>query len=152
MASDPLHQEIASDLRRGVTRLGRRLRAKRSTGALSSNKASVLGHLFHAGPITAGEMAGLEHLQPQSLTRVFADLEAEGLIVRRRSDRDGRCWVLDLTDAGRAALMRDLAELDAWLASALDGLSETEVRLLGLIAPLLERLADTDPGQGGGGG
>src|SRR5438477_5953943 len=125
--TDPLYHEIASQVRRGITRLGRRLRAERSSGALSSNKASVLGRLFHSGPITAGEVAGLEHLQPQSLTRVFADLEAEGLIVRRRSDRDGRCWVLDLTDAGRDVLTRDLAELDTWLASALDGLTETEV-------------------------
>jgi DNA-binding MarR family transcriptional regulator len=143
--ADATHQATATELRRCLIRLGRRLRVERSAGALSSNKASVLGYLFRVGPVSPGEIAALEHVQPQTLTRVFADLEAEGLIVRTRNDRDGRRSLLALTDAGRDALTRDLAQLDGWLAAAMTGLTDTEVRLLGLVAPLLDRLADAAP-------
>lgn len=145
--ADPGRKEFASDLRRSVIRLARRLRAERSAGALSSGKAGVLGHLFRAGPSTAGEIAAAEHQQPQSLTRVFASLEADGLIERARSEEDGRRSVLALTERGREVLTHDMAGVDGWLADALNELSEIEVGLLALVAPLLDRLSDAAEGD-----
>lgn len=133
---------MAPQLRRGVIRLGRRLRAERPADALSPNKVSVLGHLLREGPATPGEIAAAEHQKPQALTRVFADLQADGLVARVASDADGRSYVLALTAAGRTALERDMAVRDQWLAAALDQLSDTEVQLLAIAGPLLDRLAD----------
>jgi DNA-binding MarR family transcriptional regulator len=134
---------VAADLRRGVTRLGRRLRAEGPPGALSANKMSVLSHLRRDGPSTPGQIAAAERQQPQSLTRVFTELEREGLVSRSRSDRDGRESVLSLELAGLSALTRDMARRDAWLAGALEGLTAAEVGLLDVAAGLLDRLAAT---------
>ena len=102
---------------------------------------SVLSYLRRHGPSTPGQIAAAERQQPQSLTRVFAELEQEGLVSRSRSDRDGRESVLRLEPAGLSALARDMASRDAWLAGALDGLTAAEVGLLEIAAGLLERLA-----------
>jgi DNA-binding MarR family transcriptional regulator len=135
--------DAVADIRGGVTRLGRRLRAERSEGALSANKVSVLGHLHRRGPATPGEVAAAERQQPQSLTRVFAELEADGLITRAPGTRDRRQSVIALTAAGRHALDADLAERDAWLAQAVAGLTETEQEVLRLAGRLMDRLADS---------
>ncbi|MBO2459224.1 MarR family winged helix-turn-helix transcriptional regulator [Actinomadura violacea] len=134
--------EAVVEIRRGVMRMARRMRSSRSPDALSSNKLVVLGHLGRNGPSSAGEVAAAEGQRPQSLTRVFAELEESGLIARSRDERDRRQVVLTLTPAGAAALRHDLAERDAWLAGALGELGETEREVLRLAARLMERLAE----------
>lgn len=133
----------AAALRRGTTRLGRRLRAERSPGALSGNKVSVLGYLHRFGPATPGEIAAADGQRPQSLTRVFAELELAGLITRTPDARDGRAAVLHLTPAGLDVLAADMRERDSWLAAALTELTDTEVEVLRLAGALMERIAGT---------
>ena len=137
--------ESAAEIRQGATRLAQRLRAERSSGALSINKLSVLSHLYRHGPTTPGELAAAEHQQPQSLTRVFAELEHDGLVSRARGTRDRRQSVIDITAAGLDALARDMAERDAWLASAIAELTETERQVLRLAGSLMDRIADLAP-------
>jgi DNA-binding MarR family transcriptional regulator len=140
-----IRQEIAAETRRAIHRLSRRLRVQRAPQALSANKISVLGHLYRHGQSAPGEIAVAEHQRPQALTRVFSELEQDGLISRAPSERDGRGSVLDLTQAGRAELVRDLAERDRWLSYAVAELSETEAQVLRLAATVMERLADANP-------
>lgn len=132
----------AAVIRQGTTRLARRMRSGRSAGALSSNKISVLSHLRRRGRSTPGEIAATDRQQPQSLTRVFAELEQTGLITRAVDEGDRRQSIVELTAAGRAALDHDLAERDAWLAEAIAELSETERGVLVLAAQLMERIAE----------
>jgi len=132
---------IAATLRRGTTRLGRRLRAERPDTSLSSNKIVVLGHLHRRGPASPGAIAAAERQQPQSLTRVFAELERDGLITRTTSPDDRRAAVLGLTEQGLGALVADMAERDAWLAGALTDLTPAEARMLRIAGELMERLA-----------
>jgi len=132
----------AARLRRGLVRLNRRLRRERGEGSLSPNQLSVLGHLGRHGPATPGEVAAAERQRPQSLTRVFAELAAEGLIVRAPDTADRRQSVLSLTEEGGRALERDMAERDAWLATAMASLNSTERGVLELAGALMERLAD----------
>lgn len=126
-----------------MVRLARRLSAERPADGLSLNKSSVLGHLRRNGPMSAGALAAADRQQPQSLTRVFAELQRDGLISRTRDDRDGRQRLLEITEAGREALARDMAQRDAWLDTALTGLNETERQVLLLAARLMDRLADS---------
>jgi DNA-binding MarR family transcriptional regulator len=142
----PTHEDPdpgSAEIRQGVVRLARRLRAERPAGSLSLNKSSVLAHLRRNGPMSAGALAAADHQQPQSLTRVFAELERDGLVERTRDGRDGRQRLLALTGAGRAALAEDMARRDAWLEVALGGLTETERQVLLLAARLMNRLADS---------
>lgn len=135
----------AATIRYGTTRLARRMRSGRSAGALSTNKVSVLSHLRARGPATPSEIAAADRLQPQSLTRVFGELEQSGLVTRSAGADDRRQAILSLTDAGLAVLEQDLAERDAWLAEAIATLSETERGLLVLAAELMDRIADREP-------
>jgi DNA-binding MarR family transcriptional regulator len=140
--SDDERLDAATRIRRGVTRLSRRLRAERGPDALSANKIGVLAHLLRAGPATPGQIAAAERQLPQSLTRVFSELEADGLVTRSPSERDRRAALLHLTQAGRDALARDMAVRDRWLADALRRLDPADIDVLRQAGPLLEQLAD----------
>ncbi|MEU6348760.1 MarR family transcriptional regulator [Streptomyces sp. NPDC047072] len=136
------HLPSAARVRRGIVRLNRRLRQERRDGSLSTNRLEVLGRLHRHGPATPGEVAAALRQRPQSLTRVFAELETEGLMARAAGTVDRRQSVLSLTDAGRLALEGDMSDRDIWLAEAMKSLSPTERGVLELAAALMERLAD----------
>lgn len=140
----PLTVQRAGELRRALLRLFRRLRAQRDPHGLSPLRMIVLSHLLREGPCTPGDLAATEHHQPQSLTRALADLVRAGLVSKARSDADKRQYVLAITSSGRAALEGEMARRDAWLASAMSGLNQTERDVLSLSIPLIERLADHD--------
>jgi DNA-binding MarR family transcriptional regulator len=135
----------ATAVRRGVTSLGRRLRLERPEPGEPLLQLSVLAHLNRRGPMSPGELAAAERVQPQSLTRALASLEAGERIVRQAHPGDGRRSLLAITEAGRLALARDMRQRDAWLGEAMaTHLTPTERELLRLAGELLERLADVD--------
>lgn len=136
--------DAVAEIRRGATRLARRLRAERSASGLSANKLGVLSHLHTHGSVAPGAIAEAERQQPQSLTRVLAELEQDGLISRSRSAIDGRSSILSLTEVGRDALTHDMAERDTWLAAALSQLTDVELELTLLGASLMNRIAESD--------
>ncbi|MGW7696143.1 MarR family winged helix-turn-helix transcriptional regulator [Streptomyces asiaticus] len=135
--------DCAQALLQGLLRLGSRLRHERPPGALTAKKIMVLGHLRRNGPCTPSAVALAEHQQLQALTRTFGELEADGLISRRRSETDRRASILSIADAGAQALSDDLAQRAEWLASALGALTPVEQQLLDLAGQLLNQLADT---------
>jgi DNA-binding MarR family transcriptional regulator len=141
--------EAATGLRRGITRLGRRLRAERpepreDEPELSNLGLSVLAHLHRQGRMTPGALAAAERLQPQSLTRTLAVLEHEGLVIREPEGRDGRSSLLALTEPGVEALVQDMRRRDEWLAAAMAReLTRTERELLRLAGDLMEHLAES---------
>ena len=140
----------ATALRRGTTRLGRRLRMERpepgpAEQELSNLALSVLAHLHRRGPMTPGALAAAERLQPQSLTRTLAGLERRHLVIREPEGRDGRRSLLGLTEAGAQALVRDMRQRDDWLAAAMAReLTRAERELLRLAGDLMEHLAEAD--------
>ena len=144
MANDYPADPLVAQIRRGATRLARRLRFERPADSLSLTKLSVLAHLHRGDAVTPGEIAAADWLQPQSLTRVLAELEADGLITRSRDAYDRRQFVLGLTAAGAAALAADMGARDRWLAEAMGGLSETERQVLYLAGKLMDRLSGLD--------
>lgn len=130
--------------------MARRLRMERPEGALAPTKIAVLAHILRRGAATAGQIASIEHLQPQSLTRVIAELEAADLITRSRDERDRRQYVLEITDAGRQALAADMRARDEWLAAAMDELSDAEQHVLYLAGALMDRISGFDQPPFGG--
>jgi len=136
----------AAALRRGVTSLGRRLRLERTATAMTALELSVLGHLNRRGPLSPGELADAERVQPQSLTRTLAGLQEATLTLRQPDPADGRRSLLAITETGQAALRTEMQQRDTWLAAAIAAeLSATEIGLLRLVGPLLERLAAANP-------
>jgi DNA-binding MarR family transcriptional regulator len=132
----------AIELRRGAMRLSRRLRRERGEGALTGAQLSVLAALHRSGEMTARQIADLERLQPQSLTRTLRALQDDGLIRRRPDPEDRRRVRLAITPKGVDALAHDMAQRDAWLAAALEELTAAERGVLELAAELMQRLAE----------
>jgi DNA-binding MarR family transcriptional regulator len=149
LGTGPAHDTgaaAATEVRRGVIGLARRLRLERSEAGLTALELSVLGHLHRRGPLTPGELATAERVQPQSLTRTLAALETANLVFREPDPADGRRSLLAITEYGQTALRTEMERRDNWLAAAMAAeLSTTEIGLLRLAGGLLERLAAANP-------
>jgi len=147
MNMDDESRQTASALRRATMQLARRLRAERPRPGISLQKLSVLGHLNRSGPLSPGELAAADRIQPQSLTRALAGLERDGLISRTADPRDHRRARLELTVDGRGVLRADMRQRDLWLARSIDAqLTPTERELVRLASELMQRLADANTG------
>jgi DNA-binding MarR family transcriptional regulator len=95
--------------------------------------------------MTPTDLAMLERIKPQSLTRTLAALEEDGLVRRQAGSDDKRQSFVAITETGHAALDSDMGQRDAWLDAAMDQvLSRTEREMLRLAAQLMMRLADTE--------
>jgi DNA-binding MarR family transcriptional regulator len=133
---------LASALRGSVARLGRRLRSEREEGAdLGLGSLSALGLLYREGPLTVGQLAERDRVQPPSMTRTVNCLVEGGYAERRRHETDGRQVLVEISDHGRATIERERGRKDAWLAQRLKELTPEERAVLRQAAPLLERLA-----------
>jgi DNA-binding MarR family transcriptional regulator len=138
--------KIARRVGRSVAQLARRLRAERPARAISLSKLSVLGRLSRNGPLTATDLAEQERIQPQSLTRLLADLEQRALVTRRQDQSDRRQVIIEITSKGSELLIEDARTQAAWLARGMSAvLSPVEQELLRLAAQLMQRLADAGP-------
>jgi DNA-binding MarR family transcriptional regulator len=134
---------------RGILRLGRRLRAERPDSSVSLSALGMLSTLQRMGPMPAARLAKAERLQPQSLSRLIAQMDSEGLIKRRPDEHDRRTLILEITPAGRQALSRDMTARREWLEGAMRRvLQPGERATLAHAAVAMLRLADE--GQAGG--
>ncbi len=134
--------EIAADLRRNLARLNRRLRLEARETGLSMTKHSILGYLYREGAKTPGALAVAEGVQPQSVTRVLAELESAGLTRRREDEVDRRQVKGEITPQGQEVLRREAQRRALWLAASMDScLTGIEQEVLKLAAQIMERLA-----------
>src|SRR5487761_921996 len=138
---------LATALRISVSRLARRLRVERAAGLteLSATQLAALAVLDKHGPMTPGELAEHEKVQPPSTTRVIAVLEERRLVMRVPHPTDRRQVVLSATDEGRALVSQSRRRRDAWLAKRLKELTPEERALLRAVAPILEKLSQAYP-------
>lgn len=135
--------KAATKVRRSVTHLARRLRGLRSDHGISGSKLAILGWLFRADtPMTATDLARLERLQPQSLTRIIAELEEQGLIRRTPDEADRRQILIEITQAGRDLLVVDAYRQNQWLMETMAAtMTRAEREILSIAADLLDKLA-----------
>lgn len=132
---------LSSALRISVMRLARRLRSQRADTTLTLTQLSTLASLDRHGPLSPGELAAHEKVQPPSMTRVIATLEVRGLVIRMPHPTDRRQVTVSLSAAGHGLLREDRRRRDAWLSRQLRGLPEDELALVRAAAPVLEQLA-----------
>ena len=106
-------------------------------------KHNILGQLYRNGPKTPKVLALAEGVQPQTLTRVLAELEESGFVLRTQDELDRRQFKLEITSEGRQMVIRDAQNRAAWLASAMTtNLTALERDLLRLSIQLMDKLAD----------
>lgn len=133
--------QLPTGLRFSVMRLARRMRQERSDSALTLTQLAALATLERSGPLTPGEVAAQERVQPPSMTRSLAALAALGLVDRVPHPSDGRQVLVSVTEAGRSLLEEDRHRRDMWLAQRIRELLPEEQELLLLAVPVLEKLA-----------
>jgi DNA-binding MarR family transcriptional regulator len=134
--------ELASHLRPALLRLTRLVRNQRVDMSVTLTQLSAMATLFKHGPISAGELAALERVQPPSMTKVLANLEERGLVRRDVHPTDRRQAVIAITPAGEALLDSERRSRDAWLTKRLGTLSAEERALIQRVIPILEKLAE----------
>lgn len=134
-------RSLASRLRLAVVRLNRRLRAQRTTSSVTLTQYSALSSLKKCGPMTPGELAAKEVVQPPSMTRVIAALEDLGYVSRRPHPTDGRQSIVELTEDGLGYVLADISAREAWLDKRLAELSDTERAKLAEAADIIDRMA-----------
>jgi DNA-binding MarR family transcriptional regulator len=138
---------LATALRISVSRLARRLRAERVALGLqpdlSDTQLAALATLVRHGPMTPGELAEHEKVQPPSMTRVIAVLEERRLVARAPHSTDRRQVVLTVTGEGSELVYQARRLREAWLARRLRELSPQERATLRAAAPILEKLSQS---------
>jgi DNA-binding MarR family transcriptional regulator len=135
--------DLSRFVREGVVRLTLRMRAERDRTAPSPLLLTVLSRLYRGGTHTPTALADAEKIHPQSLTRVLATLDRDGLISRRRDPDDGRQVLVEITEDGLETLRAYGDRQRRWLADAMaETLTETEREMLGMAAKLMMRVAD----------
>ena len=133
-------ERLAADLRVAVARLARRLRQQTGTD-LTASLLSALWSIERLEPVTLGDLAVAERVQPPTLTRIAVRLEEEGLVVRETDANDRRVTIVQLSPDGRRLLERTRTRRTAYLTKRLRGLDPEDLAILERAAPILERLA-----------
>jgi DNA-binding MarR family transcriptional regulator len=134
--------ELASQLRPALLRLTRLVRNQRVDMSVTLTQLSAMGTLRKRGPMSAGELAAYERVQPPSMTKVLANLEERGLVQRKVHPTDRRQAILEITPAGTALLVSERRSRDAWLTKQLAMLSPEDRALIQRAIPIMEKLAE----------
>ena len=81
---------LAVELRGSLSLLIRRLRQVEVDDDLAIPQRAALARLERVGDLTSADLARLEQISPQSMGATLAELEARGLVARRKHPDDGR--------------------------------------------------------------
>ena len=134
-------RSLTSRLRLSVMRLNRRLRAQRTNASVTLSQISALSSLHKCGPMTPGELASREGVQPPSMTRVIGALEDMDYISKRAHPNDGRQVIVELTTLGQSYIEADISAREAWLDARLSELDDAERETLSRAAQIIDRMA-----------
>ncbi len=90
-------------LMRCAVSVGSRLERPLARRGLTENQFGVLETLLHLGPLPQYELGAKLFTSRPNVTLVVKQLEARGLVERRRSGEDARCVIVSLTPAAPQA-------------------------------------------------
>ncbi len=135
--------DLVTRTRLAVLRLARRLR-QNVTAGITPSQQSALAAIEQKGPLTLGELAGFENVQPPSITRIVGNLEASGLVERTTAVADRRVSLVQITADGRNELGTIRSQRNAWLAERLAQLDAEDLDRLRDALPVLDKILDLD--------
>lgn len=113
------------------------LRQALGSAGLSPRCASTLVQLHHAGATSQQGLLEILSIDASALVSILNDLERDGLAERRRDPADRRRHIVEITDAGRAAVAAVEGSIAAVEREAFAGFSPDE---LGALHSLLSRI------------
>jgi DNA-binding MarR family transcriptional regulator len=140
-ASKGLDPKVVSGLRLAVMRLARRLR-QQASGDITPSMMSALTSVEALGPMTIGDLAGIEQIQPPTMTIIVNRLAEQGLIKKETDPTDRRFTRISISPEGKRFSSQHRSRKDAYLAKALSKLSDQEVSSVRKAIPILEKLLE----------
>src|SRR5688500_20176752 len=126
-------------------RFSRRLRNQRVDTSVTLTHLAALSTLKRHGPMSPGELAGHERVQPPSMTRVVVALEGMGMVTRTAHPTDGRQVIIGLTAAAEDLLAAEARAREAWLSSRVQQPSADDRATRRQAAALLDKPATEWP-------
>jgi DNA-binding MarR family transcriptional regulator len=135
---------LASALRLAVVRLNRRMRAQRVNSAVTISQLAAMSTLDFHGPLTPGELAAHEKVQPPSMTRVLSGLEDIGLVGRKPHPTDGRQVIVQLTEAGKQLCRDEVRMREAWLSRRVAELEPEDREVLRRAVEVINAMVETE--------
>jgi DNA-binding MarR family transcriptional regulator len=94
---------------------------------VSGQQRLLLRLLVEHSRLSAGQLAGILHLDPSTVTGIVKRLEQRRLVRRTGDPSDGRRVVVALTDKGRRAATPDERTVEALVERALESFPHTKV-------------------------
>ena len=149
--SNSFHDDSYEALRQSFGRFlaaERRLRGRegRPGGTLSSSHLRALFILLREPEATPGALAKAADLNPASVTAMIDQLEAQGLVERRRDTHDRRSIKVSLTPAGRERVEQKerylRARFDEFFADVTPGEVAAATKVLERAASMMATIVD----------
>ena len=140
MAKQAGEDLLADRLIWAAVRLTRTLRALTKSSALTGPQISALSVIVFSGRIAARDLARLEEVTPATISRLIADLEAEGIVRREADKRDARVQWISATPKGARLITEGHRRRLAPLAKAIAALSRKERQTIDEAIELIEGL------------
>lgn len=134
--ADDLAEELSTVLGQLV-----RLIRREAPISVGPGSFSALATLERCGPMRLGDLAAREGVAPPTLTRMIANLERDGYVLRRPDPRDRRAIRVSLTDRGRELVATVLAVRADVLQTRMEGLTDEARRALAGAVPVLQAIA-----------
>jgi DNA-binding MarR family transcriptional regulator len=116
-----------------------------SDDEVSPTQIAALATINRDGPMTLGDLAAAEQVQPPTITAAVGRLEAQGLVKRQRATAgDRRVVHVETTPEGRKLIDRQRSRRTAYLAQRLRDLSPDELETLADATVILDRILAED--------
>jgi DNA-binding MarR family transcriptional regulator len=136
--------EVADRLHSAAIRLLRAVRVADGETGVSAPKLSALSVLVFGGPVSLSALAQAEQVTAPTMSKLVADLEADGLVAKRPDKTDRRGVRIEATAEGRALLHEGRKRRLDLLRKRLAKLSAAERARLDEAAVLMMRIASPD--------
>ncbi|MDM5200543.1 MarR family transcriptional regulator [Fictibacillus enclensis] len=102
---------------------------ERCTG-ISQSRLELLQHLYDAEEISQTTLQKVVHIDNAAVTRHLKQLEASGMVNRRKNPQDNRVTLVSLTEQGRSKILSYRKERDQFVTNLLQGFTEKELPVL----------------------
>ena len=133
-AADPDPFEVADRIHTAAIRLLRYARKADLAAGISAPQLSALSVLVFSGPQTMTQLAEAEQVRLPTMSRLVAELESRGLIVRGADPSDRRVSRIFPTRKGRVLLDETRKRRLARLVEAIGRLSKPQLTALAAAA------------------
>ncbi len=135
-------QEIADQLHSSAIHLLRKLRREDADSGLNAPRLSALSVIVYAGPVTLGDLATAEQVRPPTMTRIVDALAEQGLVTKKKNEKDGRSTYITATPEGRKLLMQGRERRVRALARQITALGPMERTALREATEILKQVID----------